>query len=79
MSTVLFTYGLGSVAVEVPERCCLTCKHCTDLWYDYTFGPYMTDCEIGKNIEPPSCACESWEWDEEERPRPGSPGWIKRN
>lgn len=34
------------VTVRAPEKCCLFCKHCTDIWWDYTNGPYMLSCEI---------------------------------
>lgn len=26
------------------KRSCLFCKHCTDIFYDYTNGPYMFIC-----------------------------------
>lgn len=29
------------------ERSCFFCKHCTDIFYDYTHGPYMFYCELG--------------------------------
>lgn len=28
------------------QKCCLICKHCTDIWYDYTNGPYMFFCGL---------------------------------
>lgn len=30
----------------VKDRTCLVCKHCTDILYDYTNGPYMAFCEL---------------------------------
>ena len=30
---------------------CLFCSHCTDIFYDYTHGPYMTFCELGNNTD----------------------------
>ena len=30
---------------------CLICKHCTDIFWDYTHGPYMTVCENSCNGE----------------------------
>ena len=27
-----------------PEKHCVFCEHCTDIWYDYTNGPYMFLC-----------------------------------
>ena len=35
------------VTVRAPERCCLFCKHCSDVYWDYTHGPYMTICAEG--------------------------------
>ena len=32
------------VTVRAPERCCLFCKHCSDVYWDYTNGPYMMIC-----------------------------------
>lgn len=31
---------------EVPEKSCLLCNHCTDIFVDYTHGPYLVICEI---------------------------------
>jgi hypothetical protein len=31
---------------ELPEKCCAFCKHCTDIFWDYTNGPYMFLCEL---------------------------------
>ena len=33
---------------EVPERCCLTCGYCTDVFYD-SEGPYMTICALNES------------------------------
>ena len=27
---------------------CVFCEHCTDIFYDYTHGPYMYICELQK-------------------------------
>ena len=32
-------YGLKT------KKNCLICKHCTDIFWDYTHGPYMAICE----------------------------------
>lgn len=42
-------YGPG-VVVRAPETCCLFCKHCTDIFWDYTNGPYWMFCEKHDNI-----------------------------
>ena len=31
------------------KNSCLFCKHCTDIFYDYTNGPYMFFCDLGLN------------------------------
>jgi len=30
---------------DAHPRGCLFCKHCTDVWFDYTNGPYMFLCD----------------------------------
>lgn len=30
-----------------PQRSCLFCNHCTDIFYDCTHGPYMFVCALG--------------------------------
>lgn len=32
---------------QVPDDSCYICDHCTDIWYDYTHGPYMSLCDLG--------------------------------
>lgn len=34
-----------------PADFCLFCKHCTDIFWDYTNGPYMCICELDKEYE----------------------------
>ena len=41
----------GMVFGLKPRKCCLICKHCTDIFWDYTNGPYMTFCENPCNGE----------------------------
>ena len=31
-----------------PDNCCLFCRHCSDVYWDYTNGPYMFFCELKK-------------------------------
>lgn len=52
---------------SAPEKCGLFCKHCTDIVYDYTHGPYMLMCESHDTDE--ACwegECDLFEPDEEE-------------
>lgn len=30
--------------VNAPTTCCLFCKNCTDVYWDYSHGPYMMIC-----------------------------------
>lgn len=30
--------------VQVPPRSCLLCDYCTDVYWDYTNGPYLAIC-----------------------------------
>ena len=32
---------------SIPENHCVFCEHCTDIFYDYTNGPYLFFCDIG--------------------------------
>ena len=29
-----------------PPKACMFCDHCTDVWWDYTNGPYMVSCDL---------------------------------
>ena len=50
----------------VPEESCCTCKHCTDLLWDYSNGIYLLMCEL-KNFGTGD-ACKLYKWDEVIRP-----------
>ena len=39
------------VTVRAPENCCLFCKHCTDVFWDYSNGPYMLFCNIHEDVK----------------------------
>ena len=30
---------------EVPDKSCLLCEHCTDIFVDFTNGPYLIICD----------------------------------
>lgn len=32
-----------------PAESCVFCDHCTDIYYDYSNGPYMFACELDKD------------------------------
>jgi hypothetical protein len=55
---------------DAHPRGCFFCKHCTDVWFDYTNGPYMFFCEKhdGENDPTPQGIrgkCKMFESDEE--------------
>ena len=38
------------VVVRAPERACVFCEHCTDVFWDYTNGPYWLLCDIHNDV-----------------------------
>ena len=44
MNEYIFECENGSVYACAPP-CCLICKKCTDIYWDYTNGPYMCMCK----------------------------------
>ena len=38
------TYKCEYYEVMAPINSCYFCQHCTDIWFDYTNGPYMFLC-----------------------------------
>lgn len=46
-SAVTKRYECEFYSIEVPEKSCLFCEHCTDVFWDYTNGPYMLVCDVG--------------------------------
>lgn len=41
----VYRYGEGQAVGAKPDSC-LFCKHCTDIFWDYTHGPYTLCCEL---------------------------------
>lgn len=41
--------AITGLQYKCPDKCCLFCKHCTDIFVDYTHGPYMIICENHHN------------------------------
>ena len=37
------------------DKDCLFCKNCSDVLFDYTHGPYMTLCRLGKDTHQENC------------------------
>lgn len=42
-------YRCECYGVKMPARSCIFCGNCTDIFWDYTNGPYMFFCDIGKD------------------------------
>lgn len=40
----------GGYTVEAPDRCCLFCDHCTDIWWDWG-GIWGLTCDIHDEVE----------------------------
>lgn len=36
---------------QAPDKSCCFCKHCTDIFYDFTHGPYLFMCELDCDAE----------------------------
>lgn len=36
---------------QAPEKSCCFCKHCTDIFYDFTHGPYLFMCDENHDTE----------------------------
>ena len=34
-----------------PDKHCSSCKHCTDVYYDYINGPYLWICLVGSDYD----------------------------
>lgn len=59
--------GIFKFPIKAPEKCCLFCKHCTDVFWDYTNGPYMFMCDLCQDSEDGYYArCKDFEEDEKE-------------
>jgi hypothetical protein len=39
----------SGIVYNMPSNHCVFCGHCTDIFYDYSNGPYMCICDIGGN------------------------------
>lgn len=48
-----------------PDGHCSGCKNCTDVFWDYTNGPYMFICNIGENYDWEKMKCDKYEIEED--------------
>ena len=44
-------YECEFYSVDAHPRSCLFCAHCTDVFWDYTNGPYMFFCDADGDTE----------------------------
>lgn len=52
----------------LPERVCLFCDHCTDIFWDYSHGIYMVICELDRpehEFGNYPCVCKHFKEDSE--------------
>lgn len=45
-----YDFEYGGFGQMMPEKSCVFCQHCTDIWYD-SQGIYMIACGIYENTE----------------------------
>ena len=48
MKEYQFEYG---PCLLLPDNHCVFCEHCTDIFWDYTNGPYMVGCKLHRTIQ----------------------------
>ena len=61
---------IGDIVYKVPERSCGMCEHCTDVFWDFTHGPYMFYCEKQTDVYEaggPYGNCDDFERKEEKQ------------
>jgi hypothetical protein len=47
MGNEMRRYECDFYTVMAPDRSCLFCDRCTDVFWDFTHGPYMFVCSAG--------------------------------
>lgn len=45
------TYNCGLFKYTLPDHACVFCKHCTDVFYDYSGGIYMLICDKENDVD----------------------------
>lgn len=45
------TYECGLFKYNLPDHACVFCKHCTDVFYDYSNGIYMLICDKKDDVD----------------------------
>lgn len=43
---------------ECPDNACVFCDHCSDIFYDYTNGPWLILCELPDYVGRIGTGCE---------------------
>lgn len=41
----------NGIVYNVPNKSCLKCSKCTDIFWDYTNGPYLAVCEEHRDTD----------------------------
>lgn len=44
-------YECEYYSVEAPPTSCFFCKHLTDVFWDYTNGPYLFFCDVDHDVD----------------------------
>ena len=53
--TKLKEYELPAMTVLANPKSCLFCDHCTDVYYDESYGVYMNFCELHREPDWKTC------------------------
>lgn len=48
----------NGIEYKCPDTACVFCDHCTDIFYDYTNGPYLMFCELPDHDCHDGAGCE---------------------
>ena len=48
---------------KCPDTACVFCDHCTDIFYDYTHGPYLMFCDVPDHDCHNGAGCELFKED----------------
>ena len=55
----------NGIEYNCPDTACVFCKHCNDIFYDYTHGPYLMFCDIPNHDCHDGAGCEHFVEDNE--------------
>ena len=49
--TVMRKYECEYYSLSAPATSCFFCDHCTDIFFDFSHGPYMFFCELDEDVD----------------------------